>query len=53
MGSAFMKGLELVQLAARHGWADAGPGANHPYILKIEETRMPFCPCARQDPEPF
>ena len=34
MGSAFMKGLELVQLAQHHGWADGGPGANHPYILK-------------------
>ena len=34
MGSTFMKGLELVQLAERYGWANAGPGANHPYILK-------------------
>lgn len=34
MGSAFMKGLELVHLALVHGWTDAGPGANHPYILK-------------------
>lgn len=34
MVSAFMKGLDLVRLALAHGWRDAGPGANHPYILK-------------------
>jgi hypothetical protein len=33
MGS-FMRGREIVQIALLHGWADDGPGANHPYILK-------------------
>ena len=33
MGS-FMRGREIVEIARRHGWADAGPGACHPYILK-------------------
>ena len=39
MVSAFMKGLELVRLAESRGWVNAGPGANHPYILKKAACR--------------
>jgi hypothetical protein len=38
MGS-FMRGRDIVQIAARHGWTDDGPGANHPYILKRTSWR--------------
>ena len=35
MGSAFMKGLELVQLAQAHGWIlRPHPGGDHPYLLE-------------------
>lgn len=33
MGSALLKGIEIVKLAERHGWIDVG-GTNHPYLLK-------------------
>lgn len=33
MGSALMKGLEIVKLANAHGWADEG-GTKHPHLLK-------------------
>lgn len=34
-----MRGREIVAIAARHGWKDAGPGANHPHILKRKGDR--------------
>jgi hypothetical protein len=38
MGS-FMRGREIVEIARRHGWTDDGPGASHPYILKLSGRR--------------
>jgi hypothetical protein len=34
-----MRGREIVALAVEFGWVDAGPGANHPQILKREAER--------------
>jgi hypothetical protein len=34
-----MRGREIVALAVEFGWVDAGPGANHPHILKREAER--------------
>ena len=33
MGSAFMKGIEIVNIALTHGWIDRGPGGCHPFVL--------------------
>ena len=35
-----MRGREIVEIAQCHGWADEGPGANHPYILKQAGQRQ-------------
>jgi hypothetical protein len=37
-----MRGRELVAIAQRHGWADAGPGANHPFVLKKPGALRPI-----------
>lgn len=39
MGSAFMLGIEVVKLAARHGWDDRGPGGSHPHVLARPGSR--------------
>jgi hypothetical protein len=31
--ASFMRGIEVVKLAAEHGWRDRGPGGDHPYVL--------------------
>jgi hypothetical protein len=37
--ASFMRGGDIVALASEFGWIDAGPGANHPHILKREGDR--------------
>jgi hypothetical protein len=34
-----MRGREIIEIARRHGWTDGGPGACHPYILKLAGRR--------------
>jgi len=42
MGSAFMMGTELVDLATLHGWSlKPHPGGNHPYLLDRPGARRP------------
>lgn len=34
MGSASWYGSDIAKIGKQHGWEDAGPGGNHPHVMK-------------------